>query len=57
MLNCPYCGETIEIAVDYSAGSQEYVEDCQVCCNPMVLSVQVDWQGELLAVDARPENP
>ena len=32
---CPYCGETIEIGLDPGGGaSQEYVEDCQVCCRP-----------------------
>lgn len=32
---CPYCGETIELQVDASAGSQTYVEDCSVCCRPI----------------------
>ena len=32
---CPYCGEAIEIALDPGGGDvQEYVEDCQVCCQP-----------------------
>ncbi len=30
---CPHCGQPNEIYVDYSGGqSQDYVEDCQVCC-------------------------
>ena len=33
-IQCPYCGERIEILVDDSAGDQHYVEDCQVCCQP-----------------------
>lgn len=34
-VQCPYCGEEIEITLDPgSGGSQEYVEDCEVCCNP-----------------------
>lgn len=36
---CPYCGEQIEIAVDLSAGSQAYVEDCGVCCRPIEVRV------------------
>ena len=39
---CPYCGEQLEIAVDWSVRRQEYVEDCQVCCQPMVLHVLID---------------
>jgi len=38
-LNCPYCGEPINMVVDYSAGSQSYVEDCEVCCRPIEVSV------------------
>ena len=39
---CPYCGEQLEIAVDWSVRRQVYVEDCQVCCQPMVLHVLID---------------
>jgi hypothetical protein len=38
---CAGCGEWIETTVDESAGSkQQYVEDCQVCCQPNVLTVR-----------------
>lgn len=39
---CPWCGEMIELTIDCSAGDQSYVEDCQVCCAPMVVSVVLD---------------
>ena len=43
---CDNCGEQIVIPVDLSAGSsQEYVEDCPVCCSPIVIRVEVDDQG------------
>ena len=32
---CPYCWETITMLLDLSAGAQQYVEDCEVCCNPI----------------------
>lgn len=41
-LSCPYCGENIEILVDLSAGDQQYVEDCPVCCKPMNLAITID---------------
>lgn len=44
-LDCPYCGEPISVLVDCSNDQQTYVEDCQVCCRPMVLQVAVDEQG------------
>ena len=38
---CPYCNEAIEISLDAgSGGTQEYVEDCQVCCQPWMVSVR-----------------
>ena len=56
LIHCPYCGEPIEILVDPSAGNQQqYVEDCQVCCQPMLLSVAVDDEGEV-RVDVTTEN-
>gem|GEM_PF-259384 len=37
---CPYCGETVDIALDPGSGPrQEYVEDCQVCCRPWQVNV------------------
>jgi hypothetical protein len=54
-LQCPYCGEHIEITVDCSEPSQEYVEDCSVCCNPMLLSI-LAFGTEDIQVEARAEN-
>ena len=54
-IQCPYCGESIEVLVDDSAGDQRYVEDCQVCCRPISISVSVDEEG-VWRVDASSEN-
>ena len=40
-IQCPYCGETIEIVIDGSLEQQNYIEDCSVCCRPIELSVTV----------------
>jgi hypothetical protein len=50
---CPYCWERYETQVDLSAGSFTYVEDCQVCCQPIELSCEVE-EGELIGV--KPER-
>jgi cysteine-rich CPXCG protein len=43
---CPYCNESVEITLDPSGGStQEYVEDCEVCCQPWTVSVQYREDG------------
>jgi hypothetical protein len=37
---CPYCGEAVEIGLDPGGGSpQQYVEDCEVCCQPWRVTV------------------
>ena len=43
---CPYCGETIVIGLDSGGGmTQEYVEDCQVCCRPWRVRLRYDETG------------
>jgi len=49
---CPYCGEPISVLVDTSIEAQRYVEDCEVCCQPMMLDCTVDADGRA-CVDAR----
>jgi hypothetical protein len=49
---CPYCGESFETAVDWSAGAFRYIEDCQVCCQPIELAGDVDDDGSPLGVTA-----
>ena len=51
-IQCPHCGEEFATAVDLSAGSFTYVEDCQVCCQPIELAGEVDDAGALLEVTA-----
>ena len=51
-IQCPYCGERLETAVDLSAGSLTYVEDGQVCCQPIELTGEVDDAGAPVGVTA-----
>ena len=47
---CDSCGEEIVIPLDRSQGSsQEFVEDCPVCCRPNVIHVDVDENGQARA--------
>jgi hypothetical protein len=46
-IQCPYCGERIELLVDASAGDQHYIEDCQVCCRPISVTVWVGADEEV----------
>jgi hypothetical protein len=45
------------MVVDCSAGSHELIEDCQVCCSPILIRAECDpLSGELLCVTAVREN-
>jgi len=41
-ISCPYCAEPVEVVLDLTAGSQSYIEDCEVCCQPMQIAFEVD---------------
>ena len=44
---CDACGEEVVIPIDPSQGeSQQFIEDCPVCCHPMSLHVEIDFDGE-----------
>ena len=40
-VQCPYCGEIIEIEIDPSILSQVYIEDCAVCCRPIEFTIEI----------------
>ena len=48
-IECLYCGEQLEVTIDWSVTEQRYIEDCQACCRPMELAVTV----RLLGSDCR----
>ena len=50
---CPYCGERIEVLLDPSVANQNYIEDCQVCCRPIIFDVTVD--DDVITVFVRSE--
>jgi len=54
-LPCPYCGETLTVLVDASVPRQTYVEDCHVCCRPIVVSVEVA-DGVVVKLEGRSED-
>jgi len=48
---CPYCWEPITMLLDLSVRRQSYVEDCEVCCNPIEVSYTVE-DGMLASFEA-----
>jgi hypothetical protein len=50
VVTCPYCGERITLVVDLSVVSQEYIEDCFVCCQPIQITYATD-AGTLVSIN------
>ncbi len=49
---CPYCGEAITVVLDLSVDEQDYIEDCEVCCQPMrVICTAASGELENLSLD------
>jgi len=49
---CPYCWEAITMLLDLTVADQSYVEDCEVCCNPISLHFRAA-HGEVVEFDAQ----
>ncbi|MFC0676777.1 CPXCG motif-containing cysteine-rich protein [Lysobacter korlensis] len=55
-VKCPYCGEYTVLSIEPVAEDQRYVEDCSVCCRPMMVDVHVDEDGvPLVTVESENE--
>jgi hypothetical protein len=48
IIDCPYCGESLDVLVDTSSGPQQYYEDCSVCCAPILFILSEDETGEVI---------
>lgn len=48
---CPYCLAEISMLIDPSVSKQKYIEDCEVCCNPIELKIEIEG-GEILLFEA-----
>jgi hypothetical protein len=47
VVDCPYCGEPVELSIDPTGGDTPHsVEDCAVCCQPIDVVVDVTSGGE-----------
>ncbi|MBS36693.1 MAG: hypothetical protein CMO26_12310 [Thiotrichales bacterium] len=55
-VSCPYCGELFEAVIDSSAGDASYIEDCYVCCRPIVFRISVTVDGDVEQVTTQSEN-
>ncbi len=54
-ITCPYCWESIEISLDLSVDAQQQIEDCSVCCRPIVVRYSAA-DGELASLEVVAES-
>ena len=50
---CPQCGEPFAIEVNTADGDYETVEDCAVCCRPMMIYIHCR-PGKVESIDVSP---
>lgn len=48
---CPYCWQPISMLLDLSVNEQSYIEDCEICCQPIQITYRAD-EEEILYFDA-----
>ena len=49
---CPYCWEEISMLLDTTVSNQVYIEDCEVCCNPIEVNPRFE-NAELISLEVR----
>ena len=49
---CPHCWSEISMILDASIPQQTYIEDCEVCCNPIEITSYFE-ENELVSFDSK----
>lgn len=50
--NCPHCWDKISMLIDTSISGQNYIEDCETCCNPIEINYTT-LENEIAYFDAQ----
>lgn len=40
--SCPYCFEFGLKLIDFTIKSQNFIEDCEICCNPIDFFIELE---------------
>ncbi len=49
-VQCPFCGQSFDVAIDATVADQCFTTDCEVCCRPFEVRVECE-AGEIVSVD------
>lgn len=53
-VQCPFCGQSFDVAVDTTIASQRFTTDCEVCCRPFEVMAECK-SGKIVSVDVSSE--
>lgn len=48
-VDCPFCGQSMELVLDTTVTSQRFVTDCEVCCRPFEVTAECE-DGNVVSV-------
>ena len=48
-IQCPFCGQSFDVAVDTSVPNQCFVTDCEICCRPFEVRAECE-PGEVISI-------
>jgi hypothetical protein len=51
-IQCPYCGQAMELLIDTSIAQQRFTTDCEICCRPFEVFAECE-PGEIIALDVQ----
>lgn len=51
-IQCPYCGQGMELVIDTTIAHQRFTTDCEVCCRPFEVFAECE-PGEILSLEAQ----
>jgi hypothetical protein len=51
-IQCPFCGQVFDVAIETNDNSQRLIVDCEICCRPLEVAVECE-AGEIVSVDVR----
>ena len=51
-VQCPYCGQGMELVIDTTIAQQRFTTDCEVCCRPFEVFAECE-PGEILSLEVQ----
>jgi hypothetical protein len=54
-IQCPYCGQSFDLVIDTSTGTQQFTTDCEVCCRPFEVQAECE-PGQILSLEVYAEG-